>query len=381
LNPHVVGAGLQRNMWYFGTVNSSQKLTARQIFTGYKWIYNAELVLKEGHIEAILPTSETPRYDLLVPAFIDIQIYGAYGRLFSVFPNCASLNALYRYCQEGGASFFLPTIATNTRQVLSDAIRAVRDYWQQGGKGCLGLHLEGPWLAPQKRGAHVEALLHSPTKHEVDDLLDEGEGIIKLITLAPEICDRELVAYIASRGIKLSLGHSNASFEQATSAFSEHVSLATHLFNAMSPMQHRSPGVVGAILSSDSVMASIIPDGHHVDWSVIQIAKKLMGERLFAITDAVTETDQGPYLHQPVADRFMTQGTLSGSSLNMLRAFNNLIRFCKIDVEEALRMCSLYPARAIGLGEQLGQFSPGLEAHWIALTKKDQLYTLIDHTP
>jgi len=242
----------------------------------------------------------------------------------------------------------------------------------------LGLHLEGPWLAPEKRGAHAESLLHVPDVKEVTDLLEEGGDVIKLITLAPDICDREVMALIASRGIKLSIGHSNASFEQATASFQENISLATHLFNAMSPMQHRSPGVVGAILASDTVMASIIPDGYHVDWPVIEIAKKIMGDRLFVITDAVTETDQGPYLHQLVADRYETKGTLSGSSLTMLRAFNNLIRFCKIDIDEALRMCSLYPARALGLDQQLGQLSPGGNAHFIALTQKDQLYTLTE---
>jgi N-acetylglucosamine-6-phosphate deacetylase len=368
-------------MWYFEPVRSSQRLIAKQIFTGRRWIYDAELVINEGRVEAILPTTEPAQFDMLVPAFIDIQIYGAFGRLFSVFPDTLSIEALRRYCQAGGTSFFLPTIATNSRQVVSEAIRAVREYWQQGGLGCLGLHLEGPWLAPEKRGAHEESLLHIPDLHEVTELLEEGGDVIKLVTLAPDICDREVMALISSRGIKLSIGHSNASFEQATASFRENISLATHLFNAMSPMQHRSPGVVGAILASDKVMASIIPDGYHVDWPVIEIAKKIMGDRLFVITDAVTETDQGPYLHQFVADRYETKGTLSGSSLTMLRAFNNLIRFCKIDIDEALRMCSLYPARALGLDKQLGQLSPGGEAHFIALTQKDQLYTLTELNP
>lgn len=359
-------------------VSNMQKISARQIFTGDKWILNACLVVQDGQISSIEPFTGSPAYELLVPSFIDLQIYGASDRLFSVYPTTDSLSLLHAHCLQGGTSLFLPTVATNTRTVVSAAIKAVRAYWQQGGKGCLGLHLEGPWLHPDRKGAHVASLLRVPDSEELADLLEEGEGVIKLITLAPEICNVELIEELVDRGIRVSAGHSNATYEEATQAFNNGVSLATHLYNAMSPLQHRAPGMVGAIFSSDTVMASIIPDGYHVDWAAVQIAKKQLESRLFVITDAVTQATEGPYLHQRVHDRYETAGTLSGSSLTMLRAFNNLIQYCKIDPAEALRMCSLYPATAIGLDKTVGKLLPGYAAHWMALNKQEGLYTLTE---
>lgn len=353
-----------------------QQISAQKIFTGEGWLLNAELLLQSGKIVDIRLTSSTPQYEMVVPSFIDLQIYGAFGQLLSVYPNVESLSLLYKYCMQAGTSHFLPTIATNTSQVMSAAIQAVRDYWKEGGQGCLGLHLEGPWLHPAKRGAHVETLLQVPTKSGLIDLLQEGKDVIKIITLAPEVCDRELIELINDHGVKVSAGHSNASFEEASRAFHSGVSLATHLYNAMSPLQHRAPGMVGAIFCAEQAMASIIPDGYHVDWPAIQIAKKQLGDRLFVITDAVTDTTAGPYPHQLGNDRYEAGGILSGSSLTMLKALNNLIRFCHIDLEEALRMCSLYPARALGLDQRLGKLAPGYDAHWTALSRQDAFYTL-----
>lgn len=360
-------------------MSNVQTISAQKIFTGQQWFYNAGLVISDNKIVSIEPLTDTPRYQLLVPSFIDLQVYGAAGRLFSVHTTAESISLLYQECLQGGTGHFLPTVATNTREVFSAAIDAVRSYWQQGGDGCLGLHLEGPWLNTQKRGAHVASLLQVPEKKSLIELLNEGEGVIKVITLAPEICDPELVRIIANRGIRVSAGHSNATFEEAACAFKGDVSLATHLYNAMSSLQHRAPGMVGAIFASDKVMASIIPDGHHVDWAAIQIAKKQLGDRLFAITDAVTDTTEGPYLHQLVSDRYEANNVLSGSSLTMLKAVNNLIGYCAIEPEEAFRMCSLYPARALQLDHRLGMLAPGYEAHYTTLLAHDNQFTISDN--
>jgi N-acetylglucosamine-6-phosphate deacetylase len=357
-------------------VSDRQHITAQKIFTGDRWVLDAELVLQHGKVLEVRSSTQSPRYQVVVPAFIDLQIYGAHGKLLSAYPDVESLSLLYQYCREGGAAHFLPTIATNTDQVVSASIEAVRKYWQQGGKGCLGLHLEGPWIHPEKRGAHLASFIRQPDHQKVEALLNEGEGVISMITLAPEICDSELISLITERGIRVSAGHTHATYQEAIRAFDAGVSLVTHLYNAMSPLQHRSPGMVGAIFCSEHVMASIIPDGIHVDWAALQIAKKQLGDRLFAITDAVTETHEGPYQHQAADNRYESSGVLSGSSLTMLKALNNLIKMGAIEPAEALRMCSLYPARALGLDNRLGKLEPGYEAHWTALRWQDEHYTI-----
>jgi N-acetylglucosamine-6-phosphate deacetylase len=161
----------------------------------------------------------------------------------------------------------------------------------------LGLHIEGPWINPVKRGAHIEELIHAPSVEQVRALLEYGKGVIRIITLAPEVVSPEIIQLIRSYGIVISAGHSNATYAQAKTGFASGIRAVTHLYNAMSPLLHREPGLVGASMDDEQVMASIIPDGHHVDYAAIRIAKAVMKERLFVITDAVTDTDEGQYPH------------------------------------------------------------------------------------
>ena len=274
------------------------------------------------------------------------------------------------YCEKGGAAYCMPTVATNTAQVFYNCIDAVRDYWQKGGEGILGLHIEGPWINPIKRGAHIESLIHAPSLKEVDELLNYGKGVIRIITLAPEQCDKEIIDRILLDDIIISAGHSNATYEQSKVGFANGITAVTHLYNAMSPLQHRQPGLVGAAMNDAKVMASIIPDGYHVDYAAIRIAKKAMGERLFAITDAVTETTEGQYPHQLAGDKYEAANILSGSALTMTKALQNLVNHVGIDLGEALRMCSLYPAQVIKSSNFLGRIAPGYNADVVILNKE-----------
>jgi N-acetylglucosamine-6-phosphate deacetylase len=276
-----------------------------------------------------------------------------------------------------GTCLFQPTLATNTIEVFKQSIDAVRAYWQGGGKGVQGLHLEGPWINPVKRGAHVESLVQKPVLSEVKDLLEYGKGVIKTITLAPEMCPQEVIDLILSYDIIISAGHSNASYREATASFSNGISTVTHLYNAMSPLHHREPGLTGAAMLHTDVAASIIPDGHHVDFEVIAIAKKMMGERLFAITDAVTETKEGPYQHYLAGDKYECNGTLSGSALSMHEAFYRLVTKAGIETGEALRMCSLYPARVLKMEHLYGKIAPGFAAQFVVLNKQLKLVEVI----
>ena len=348
---------------------------ADRIFTGEEWLHFYAVVIEDGMIQKLIPASCLPAgidkeefpECLIAPAFIDIQIYGAYGKLLAAHPGVEALNLLKEYCESGGAAYCLPTVATNPIQVVKSCIDAVRAYWQQGGRGILGLHLEGPWLNVVKRGAHIEELIHSPTRTEVEDLLAYGKDVISMITLAPEVCSQEIIDLILSQGIVISAGHSNISYHDALASFDKGVTAVTHLFNAMSPLQHRSPGLVGAAMNHPTVRASIIPDGHHVDFAAIHIAKQVMNDRLFVITDAVTETREGYYQHYPAGDKYESAGILSGSALNMSQALKNLVEFAGIDLDEALRMCSLYPAKVLKKDQQIGWIKKGFPAAMVVL--------------
>lgn len=362
-----------------------QLYKASRLFTGDTWLDDHVIITENNIITAVVPFSSVAdaagvqHFDncIIAPAFIDLQIYGAYGKLLSVFPETDALYKLNEYCNKGGAVYCLPTVATNTREVFINAIDAVRAYWKEGGKGILGLHLEGPWINPLKRGAHIEALIHSPTLAEVQELLDYGKGVIKMITLAPEVCSKAITDCILSYGIIISAGHSNATYRQAKEGFANGITTVTHLFNAMSPLQHREPGLAGAVMDDDKIFSSIIPDGFHVDYAAIRIAKQVMKERLFVITDAVTDTKEGYYKHAMSGDKYEAAGILSGSALTMVKAVKNLVDNNVTSLEEALRMCSLYPAQVMGMNKQLGKIEKGYEASLVILNEQLELVKLV----
>ncbi|TDH25119.1 N-acetylglucosamine-6-phosphate deacetylase [Segetibacter sp. 3557_3] len=345
------------------------------LFTGDEWLHQHAVLVSNGIITDIIPTQFiSPVFNvthyggsIMAPAFIDLQIYGGLGKLFSQDPSTETLKAMLAYCKTGGASYFLPTVATNTTEVFYRAIDAVRSYWREGGTGVLGLHIEGPWINRLKRGAHVAALVQIPTLKDVSALLEYGRDVIKMITLAPEVCSAEIIQLIQANDVIVSAGHSNATFAEATQAFDDGIFLATHLYNAMSQLQSREPGLVGAIMQHDAVMSSIIPDGQHVDFAVLSIAKKVMKERLFIITDAVTDTKDGPYPHQREGNKYVAAGTLSGSALTMAAGVKNCVEYADIELDEALRMASLYPAQVIGMQNQLGRLVKGAAADFVVL--------------
>lgn len=355
----------------------TRTISAAKVFTGDGWLYNHSVSVSNGTISAVAPAEGAPEVYMVAPAFIDIQIYGAFGKLLSVFPGTDALYRLYDYCRQGGAPWFQPTVATNSSEVFYQCIDAVRAYWKEGGQGCIGLHIEGPWINTAKKGAHLAAFIHRPEVEEVRELLEYGKGVITMITLAPEECSQTVIDLIRSYGIVVSAGHSNATYEEATNAFNAGIPAATHLFNAMSPLQHRAPGMVGAIFDHPGVMASIVPDGYHVDFSMVRVAKKIMGNRLFVITDAVTETAEGPYPHQLQGDRYVSNGILSGSALTMASSLQNLVNRVGIPLDEALRMVSLYPAQVMNLADRLGKLQTGYTGSWVVLDDNLQVQEVI----
>jgi N-acetylglucosamine-6-phosphate deacetylase len=355
--------------------NNTVAYTAHYVFTGTNMLQHHAVLVKDGFIQSVLPLVSVPEGIVIhnfgnatiTPPFVDLQLYGAAGRLLSEFPDIATLQAIVEEGRKGGTAYSLPTVATHSYEVIFRCIDAVRVYLQQGRTGIIGLHVEGPWINKLKRGAHLENLIFKPTLQQVQELLEYGGDVIRMITLAPECCSKEIITLIRSYNILVSAGHSNATYVQANEGFDAGIEAVTHLYNAMSGLQHREPGLVGASFEHEIARASIIPDGYHVDFAAVRVAKKIMGERLFVITDAVTDTNTGPYRHTRDGDKYVANGILSGSALTMTRAVYNLVNHADVPIAEALRMCSLYPARLMNLIDNKLLIKAGFRAQMVVL--------------
>ena len=355
------------------------RISVQELFNGTNWISEAVVEITDGKITAIQKEGYEHQgsVPLMVPALIDLQIYGAYDKLLSEFPEADTIAKIYTYCLAGGAAYFQPTIATQTKEVIYKSVDAVKAYIASGGKGCIGLHIEGPWINKAKKGAHDEAVIHAPSLVEIQELLDYGKDYISMITLAPEVCDPAIILLIQNSGIVVSAGHTNASYEVATKYFNDGIKVATHLFNAMTGLQHRAPGVVGALFNHKRAMCSLVADGFHVDFAAIQIAKKMMGDRLFCITDAVTNTSTGLYQHALIGNKYESAGTLSGSALTQIKSINNLVTEVGLDLGEAVRMCSLYPASVMGKTGVTGKIEVNENADLLCLTADRQFLKIM----
>ena len=360
--------------------------TNARIFTGFDWIDNASITTADGRIAEIGSGHYQPAGDSidclghwLVPAFLDLQQYGLGGRLFSAYPDAVSLEVLAAENLSAGTAGCLATIATQPPEVIFKCIDAIKDYWQQGGEGILGMHLEGPFMNVAKRGAHKAEWVIPPTPDLVEKIIAEGRDVIKIITLAPECCDPAIIRMFTEAGILVSAGHSNAGYQTASGFPALGISLVTHLFNAMSPLHHRDTGLPGATFAQPDLRASIIPDGIHVSYSALSIAKHQLGSRLFFITDSVTETNIGPYQHQLNGDHYCTKdGTLSGSAITMLQGVKNAVEYAGIPLDEALRMASLYPAQVLNIEQEYGALAPGNKASMLLLNDQLELLQVIN---
>jgi N-acetylglucosamine-6-phosphate deacetylase len=340
------------------------------VYTGTSTLPHHAVVVNGDRIEALLPAVAAP-HDLprrdgrdlhLSPGFVDVQLYGGGGVLFSVEPTVEVLTKLGAYLRRTGTTSFVPTMPTNAPAMMTAAAQAVRAA-QATVPGLLGLHFEGPYINPGKKGAHQAEFIQTSTNEMVDALLADAQDVLRILTLAPECVPPELALRLRRAGVVLSAGHSLATYAQATAAFDSNYRAATHLFNAMSGFESRAPGLVGAVYDHPTAVASIIADGVHCDYAALRISQKMMGERLFLITDAVDSSTEGAYRFHREGDRFVDEnGTLAGSALTMLQAVANCVRHAGLPLDEALRMATLYPARLLGLDGDIGQLSVGARA-------------------
>jgi len=349
-------------------------LTNATVFTGTEEITGKAVLVENNRIKALIDSGSIPlgaetidcNNNFIAPGFIDLQIAGGGGYLFSDSPSAEALSAITDSLVKSGTTGFLIVIPTNSFDVYRQVIKIIR---ANPHPAVLGLHLEGPYINPARRGAHNSDYIKNPDKAEISDLLEEAGGVIKMITLAPEVCDQEFVGLLKDRGIVVAAGHSNATFREAVEGFKWGIQSTTHLFNAMSPFHHRDPGLPGATFETENVYASIIADGIHVDYNALSVAKKIMNERLYLVSDAVEENLDGTYSHVRQKDRFtLPDGTLSGSQLSMLKAVKNCVENVDIPLNEAIRMASTYPARLIKASDK-GEIASGKKADIIVFNK------------
>jgi len=344
-----------------------------KFFEEGKLLQQQQVAIENGFITKLgadVPEDRTVidgKGNYLASAFIELQIYGSGGNLFSAYPTADTLRQMDLDLAGKGTTSFMACVATNSMEIVYQCIDAAKAYRDEA-QGFLGLHLEGPYLNPKRLGAHVPEYVRKASLDEVKKLLEYAEGTVKIMTIAAELQDDEVIRYLLDQDVILSLGHSDATFEEATAAYNKGVSTTTHLFNAMPSIHHRSPNLPVAVFNHPTAMASIIADGNHVDFEMIKMSYQLMKERLFLITDAVTECHIGPYQHQRSGDKFITpNGTLSGSSITMLDAVKNCVEHCGIPLVEALNMASLHPAKVLGKSDLFGKISAGYRADLLLL--------------
>lgn len=324
-------------------------------------------IVEQGNIPSNAETTDL-HGAYLAPGLIDLQIYGSGGHLFGGKPTVEALEQMENDFLAQGTTGFLAAVATNTPQIVEQAIASAKAFRKKAKGNFLGLHLEGPYLNPARRGAHPEYLIKKAALKELKSWIESAEGEIKIITIAPELQDEKVIDYLNEQNIVISCGHSNASYEQAIGFFSK-VEAATHLYNAMPPIHHREPGLIPAIFKQKPY-TSIVADGIHVSYPMIALAKRELQERLFLITDAVTSTSEGVYPHVFTGDRYtMPDGTLSGSALTMLKAVQNCVENAEISLTEAINMACLYPAKLIKADNYTGKIAKGYKANLVAFDR------------
>ena len=354
-------------------------LTNCKIFTGSETLENHAVIVKDGLITAVCPETELPTTiddirDLnganLSPGFIDLQLNGCGGVMFNDDISAKTLDIMHKANLKSGCTSFLPTLITSSDDNMRQAIEAEREYQKTHQNHSLGLHLEGPYLNVMKKGIHNPDFIRQ-SDDEMIDFICANSDVIAKVTLAPEQNNPEHIKRLSAAGILVSIGHTNATYAQAREGFEAGISFATHLFNAMTPMMGREPGVVGAIYDTPDVYAGIIVDGHHVDYANVRIAHKVKGEKLILVTDATApagaEMDHFIFVGKKVYYRdgmcVDENGTLGGSALTMIEAVQNTVEHVGIALDEALRMATLYPAKAVGLDNKLGSINEGMVAN------------------
>lgn len=365
---------------------------AAAIFDGEAWHRDAALLVEFGYVAGIVPRSDVPgnarRVEsgpgLLVPGFIDLQVNGGGGVLFNNAPTPEAIATICAAHARFGTTALMPTLITDTAEVTAEAIAAGVAAHAARVPGFLGLHLEGPHLSLARKGTHDPGLIRPMDEVDLARLVSAAQSLPALLcTIAAETVSPQQIAALVGAGAVVSLGHSDAGYDLAGAAFAAGASMATHLFNAMSQLGNREPGLVGAVLDSPAVHAGLIADGIHVHPVTLGVAlrAKRGPGHIFLVTDAMSQTGtdltsltlNGRTITRAQGALRLADGTLAGADLDMIDAVNFMVDTMAVPLEEALRMASLYPARAMRLDDVHGHLRPGAVASFVSLTPERQV--------
>ncbi len=359
-------------------------LTHARVLTPDGWHDDLAVLLDGERIAGLLPPSDPRLRDaqshdlagaMLLPGFIDVQVNGGGGVLFNEAPTVETIRRIGAAHRRYGTTGFLPTLISDRVEVMREALAAVEQALAEGVPGLLGIHLEGPYLAPARKGVHDAKYFHAPGADELALLCAPHRGV-RLVTLAPEQVPLADIRALAAAGVVVCAGHTAADYATTRAALDAGVRGFTHLFNAMTPFGSREPGVVGAALDDAASWCGIIVDGHHVHPASLRvaIAAKARG-RMLLVTDAMPPVgaDRPDYVLNgetiTVKDGICetAAGVLAGSALDMASAVRNTVQMLGLPLDEAVRMASTWPAEFLGLGGSHGRIAAGCRADLVAL--------------
>lgn len=370
----------------------SSLVVARNLFDGRNTEprENMAICVDDGLISAVGPLQPDDRptliADIICPGFVDMQINGANDVQFNDTPTAAGIGAIAEGARQGGTTHILPTFITAPGTSYLSAIQAVADARQSAVPGILGIHLEVPFLSPTRPGIHPADCVRNIDAADIDNL-EAAKCGLRLITLAPECAPNGVIQRLCESGAIVFAGHSAANHGDMERATGEGLRGATHLFNAMSQITVREPGVVGAVLGSPSLFAGIIADGVHVHPINLKAAQKSLGKRFCLVTDAMQtlagRTTEFVLYESKIyrnGNRLSdASGRLAGAHLAMDEAVRNMVLWCEVELAEALYMASVNPIHALGLERKMGRIVPGSSASLTLLNSDIQaIGTMVD---
>lgn len=354
------------------------------IFTGDSLLTSHALISENGRIVEIVPAKEIPtnidhwvdlQGNTMVPGFIDLQVNGGGGLMFNSDPSVNTIKQMLKGHQKYGTTGIMPTLITTSFEEMEKAIFAVDQAIAEKVPGILGIHLEGPFLNEAKKGVHDATKFCSINEHGFS-IMTSLKGGKTIVTIAPELTNSQTIKKLHDAGLTICAGHTNASYEQIIDAIDAGLDGFTHLYNAMTPLQSRAPGVVGAAISDERTWFGIIADGHHMHPSAFKIAvkaKKTGGAILVSDAMATVGSNNNSFVLDGEIIKSVdgkcvnAAGALAGSDLNMNQAVKNAVSFANISWQEAVRMASLYPAKAIGIDDTHGRLEKGYHTNFVIL--------------